>query len=128
MKGILPQAAMPDATEAIFCSATPISTNLSGNSFANASERVDSVRSAQSTTTFLSFLPASTNPSPYPFLVGACPTFFKSKTSLTNFDLKLIGMFYPSFYINKYKNPNRGAYHRTHTKHGEYKYIRTNSP
>src|SRR3989338_7335454 len=89
MKGILPQAAIPEATEAIFCSATPISTNLSGNSLANASERVDSVRSAQSTTTFLSFLPASTNPSPYPFLVGACPTFFKSKTSLTNFDLGL---------------------------------------
>src|SRR3989344_8495924 len=78
MKGILPAAANPAASVARFCSATPTSTKRSGNSFSNHSARVDSLRSAQRTTIFLSILPASTTPCPNPSRVG-----FRS-TSLSN--------------------------------------------
>src|SRR3989344_4075172 len=70
MKGILPAAANPAASVARFCSATPTSTYRSGNSFSNHSARVDSLRSAQRTTMFLSVFPASTTPCPNPSRVG----------------------------------------------------------
>src|SRR3989344_4746500 len=73
-KGILPIAAMPDATDADDCSIIPISKNRFGNSFANASIFVDSVRSQQSPTTRSSARPASTSPSPKPARIGACST------------------------------------------------------
>src|SRR3989344_8217574 len=62
---------MPAATVAKFCSATPISTNRAGNSLWNHSARVDSSRSAESTTTRSSAFPASTTPLPNPSRVGA---------------------------------------------------------
>src|SRR3989344_2176417 len=71
MNGTFPTAAMPEATVAIFCSATPISTKRSGNSFWNNSARVLSVRSAQRTTMRGSAFPASTTPCPKPSRVGA---------------------------------------------------------
>jgi hypothetical protein len=46
MNGILPIAAMPLATDAMFCSATPSSTKRSGNFFLNGSACALSVRSA----------------------------------------------------------------------------------
>src|SRR3989344_4484429 len=79
MKGILPAAANPAASLARFCSATPTSTYRSGNSFSNHSARVDSLRSAQRTTMFLSVFPASTTPCPNPSRVG-----FRSTSALNN--------------------------------------------
>jgi hypothetical protein len=58
------QIAKPAATAAIFCSATPISKNLSGNSFSKRLLQVDSDKSADNATTFLFFLPAKRIPSP----------------------------------------------------------------
>src|SRR3989338_1945346 len=72
MNGTFPAIAIPAPILASDCSATPICTNRSGNAFLNASDLVDSVKSQQRTTTFLSRLPASTTPSPYPFRVGIC--------------------------------------------------------
>src|SRR3990167_6986373 len=74
MKGILPEMPSPAAMAAKFCSATPISKNRSGNFFENASERVDSVRSAQSTTTLGSRSPPATTPAPSPPRVAFCST------------------------------------------------------
>src|SRR3989344_451504 len=71
MNGIFPATAMPAATPAIFCSATPISTKRSGNSFWNPSARALSDRSAQSTTIRESVFPASTTPFPNPSRVDA---------------------------------------------------------
>src|SRR3989344_9101976 len=71
MNATLPIAGKPDATTARFCSATPISTNRSGNSFLNASMRVDTVRSAQRPTMFLSARAASTRPAPNPLRRGS---------------------------------------------------------
>src|SRR3989338_2301449 len=74
MKGTLPASAMPAATVAIFCSATPISIKRSGNFFSNTSARVDSLRSAQRTTTRSSIVPASTRPAPKPSRVAIFST------------------------------------------------------
>ena len=74
MKGIFPEMPNPAATAAIFCSATPSSKYRSGNLFANAMTRVDSVTSAQSATTFRFASPAATRPSPNPSRVGFCST------------------------------------------------------
>src|SRR3989344_5908951 len=84
MNGILPTATIPLATVAIFCSATPISINRSGKTFSNSSARVDSFKSAQSTTTFTFFWPASTTPTPNPSRVGFF-SIFSSNIFSTNF-------------------------------------------
>ena len=65
-------AAIPEETVTRFCSATPISINLFGNFSANKFICVDSVKSAQRATTFLSASPAKSKPCPKPFRVGAC--------------------------------------------------------
>src|SRR3989344_5176079 len=72
IKGVLPLIPRPAAIAAIFCSATPTSKKRSGNFFANSSLFVDSVKSAQSTTTFGSCSPSATRPYPYP--VGTIST------------------------------------------------------
>src|SRR3989344_7446398 len=69
MKGILPIAAIPLATPAKFCSATPTSKNLSGNFLAKLLIQTDSFKFAVSATTRWSFSPANTNPSPNPVRV-----------------------------------------------------------
>src|SRR3989344_2233673 len=74
MKGILPMAASPDATEARFCSATPTWINRLGNFSLNKFILVDSVKSAQSPTTCGFFSPAASNPSPNPWRLGTCST------------------------------------------------------
>ena len=68
--GILPISANPAAVPNISCSATPRPKNLSGNSFLNHAARVESVRSADRTTTSLSSLPSLTRPLPNPSLDG----------------------------------------------------------
>src|SRR3989344_4038192 len=70
MNGTLSTAALPPPKAAIFCSATPTSMKRSGNSFWNHSARVDSERSAHSTTTRPFSFPASTVPVPNPSRVG----------------------------------------------------------
>src|SRR3989344_1804801 len=82
MAGIFPHDAMPAPTPAMFCSATPISKKRSGNFFAKASERVDSVKSQHKTTTLASRSPAATMPSPYPLRVGMSSTFFENRFGL----------------------------------------------
>src|SRR3989344_5746141 len=59
--------------------------NLSGNFSANQRDRVDSVKSAQSTTTLSAFSPASTKPFPYPSRVGVISSLDLSKIFSTNF-------------------------------------------
>ena len=68
--GTLPMRANPAAVPNISCSATPSPKNLSGNSFLNHSARVESVRSAERTTTSLLALPSSIKAFPNPSLVG----------------------------------------------------------
>jgi len=66
--GIFPSIASPAAIPIMFCSATPVSMNLSGYFSANRCVFVDSVRSPVSAIIFL-FFPSSSSPSPYPCLV-----------------------------------------------------------
>src|SRR3990167_493986 len=75
IKGILPIAASPDATDARFCSATPSWINRFGNFSLNIFILVDSVRSAQRPTTCKFFSPAAKSPSPNPWRIGICSTF-----------------------------------------------------
>ena len=70
INGTFPIAAIPEATEAIFCSAIPISIKRFGKAFAKMSVLVDSVRSQQSATTCSSRFPASRRPSPKPLRLG----------------------------------------------------------
>src|SRR3990167_8811729 len=84
VNGTLPTAARPEATVTKFCSATPTSKYLSGNFFLKSSIRVDSVKSAQSATTFGFSSPATTNPSPNPFRGGT-----NSTSVSNNFGFKL---------------------------------------
>lgn len=77
MKGIFPMLAMPAATAAMFCSATPTWMNLLGYFFLKSCVRVLSLRSAQRTTTAGFFSPSWSSASPYPSLVGVCCGFFR---------------------------------------------------
>src|SRR3989344_1065561 len=70
----MPALAMPAATVAMFCSATPSSIKRSGNSFWNHRARVLSARSPQSTTTRGSARAASIVPVPKPSRVGRFST------------------------------------------------------
>ena len=74
IKGIFPIADIPEATDAIFCSAMPTCTNRSGNVSAKIFVRVEPVRSAQRATTFSFCSPASFSPSPYPLRLGTFST------------------------------------------------------
>src|ERR1051325_4768772 len=78
MEGVYHVAAIPEATLARFCSATPTTINRSGNAFLKRIICVDSVRSAQRPTTFSFCLPASRKPSPKPFRIASCSTSFSN--------------------------------------------------
>ncbi len=62
--GIFPHVAIPAAVPIIFCSAIPISKNLSGNFSANSFVFVAFDRSASNTTIFLFSSPKACNASP----------------------------------------------------------------
>ena len=62
--GILPHVASPAAVPIIFCSAIPISKNLSGNFLAKILVLVAADKSASNTTTLLFFSPKFANSSP----------------------------------------------------------------
>ncbi len=82
-KGIFPITAIPEATDAIDCSAIPTCTKRLGNASANTFVFVEEVRSAASATTRISASPASLSPSPYPFLFGAVSTSALNRFGLT---------------------------------------------
>jgi hypothetical protein len=67
---ILPLAAIPLATETIFCSIMKHSTNCSGNFLKYSSENVEFFKSASNPTITLSVStsPMWHKPSPYPYL------------------------------------------------------------
>src|SRR3989344_7210583 len=73
-KGIFPMVLKPDAVVTNLCSATPTCMNRAGNLSANKCILVDSVRSAESPTTFLFSSPAWSSPLPKPFRIGTCST------------------------------------------------------
>src|SRR5690606_15637641 len=79
INGIFPIAAIPEATDAIDCSAIPTCTKRFGNASAKRFVLVDEVRSAESATTRSSREPASLSPSPYPLRFGTRST-VSSKT------------------------------------------------
>ncbi len=84
INGILPIAAIPLATLAIFCSAIPISKNRSGNFSLNKCIWVDSVRSAHRPTTCLSSVAAAKSPSPNPFRRVSVSTSFANNFGFKN--------------------------------------------